>query len=257
MYFDSSVVIDYWISKEPELSPPDEWDIRMKEIQKEWYSDSIRDLFSKELERLEQVAELKKQLILGSVRVIPIVSPLAVLELIGWYAETALRNVATKEIGTNIIQRKSRKEIGQKLKKLLIREREESKSLNYESLKRGSHTPTESLIQDLWQDADAAYIHLPGLVQVDMRGFNLNLQETWIKASTYAFLQLGLGDILHLLLAQHLGCEYFATFDSDFNRVKDIIEERSGIKVIYNDVGEMIDILMREKWKDESPKKVP
>ena len=42
----------------------------------------------------------------------------------------------------------------------------------------------------------------------------------------------GAADIMHLLFAKHLGCEYFGSFDSDFERVKEIVYNEIGMKVL-------------------------
>jgi predicted nucleic acid-binding protein len=62
----------------------------------------------------------------------------------------------------------------------------------------------------------------------------LGIDRVWKEPSAYAYLQLGVADIVHILLAQHLGCEYIATFDSDFKRIKDIIMEKTGISVLLS-----------------------
>lgn len=37
---------------------------------------------------------------------------------------------------------------------------------------------------------------------------------------------------MHILFAEHLGCEYLVSYDSDFKSAKSVIEERNGIKVL-------------------------
>jgi hypothetical protein len=73
---------------------------------------------------------------------------------------------------------------------------------------------------------------LMGLLQVDIVNFHFPVNQAWQEPSVYAYMQLGLGDIMHILLAQHLGCQYIASFDSDFKKVKEIIEEKTGIFVL-------------------------
>jgi predicted nucleic acid-binding protein len=73
---------------------------------------------------------------------------------------------------------------------------------------------------------------LVGLLQADIVNFELTLEKAWQEPSAYAYLQLGVSDILHILLAQHLGCDYVATFDDDFRRARSIIEEKSKMKVL-------------------------
>jgi predicted nucleic acid-binding protein len=67
---------------------------------------------------------------------------------------------------------------------------------------------------------------LDGLLKVDIVNFDLHFRRAWQEPSAFAYLQLGLADIMHILLAQHLGCTYIASFDSDFKRVKNIIMKK-------------------------------
>lgn len=73
---------------------------------------------------------------------------------------------------------------------------------------------------------------LQGLLQVDIVNFHLLVNKIWEEPSAYAYLQLGVADIMHILLARHLGCQYIASFDSDFKRVKEIINEETGLSVL-------------------------
>lgn len=85
----------------------------------------------------------------------------------------------------------------------------------------------------LWLDRSYIDQHgLLGLLQVDIRNFNFSIDKVWQEPSAYAYLQLGAADILHVLLAEHLGCKYLASFDSDFKRAKDIIKEEKGITIL-------------------------
>ncbi len=83
---------------------------------------------------------------------------------------------------------------------------------------------------------------LYGLLQVDIVNFHLTVSKVWQEPSAYAYLQLGAADIMHILLAQHLGCQYIASFDTDFKRVKDIVSEETGISILTSPE-EILDIL--------------
>jgi len=39
---------------------------------------------------------------------------------------------------------------------------------------------------------------------------------------------------MHILFAEHLGCQYFATFDNDFKRIKDITLEKANIETLLS-----------------------
>jgi len=90
-------------------------------------------------------------------------------------------------------------------------------------------------MSETWLNRSFLECHgLSGLLQVDIVNFHLTINKAWMEPSAYAYLQLGIADIMHILLAQHLGCKYIASFDSDFVRVKDIIQEETGILVLTN-----------------------
>ncbi len=110
---------------------------------------------------------------------------------------------------------------------------------------RKSHQSTalESLMSAIWLNQSFAECHgLSGILRVDVLNFALTFKKTWIKCSDYACLQLGVGDIMHILIAQHFGCKYIASFDSDFARAKDIIEGGTGMVVLKN-AKEILDVL--------------
>jgi len=153
------------------------------------------------------------------------------LELMAWKAEAAFKQYASEAAGVHIVQRKSKKEIGDYLKKLLELRRDEIEKQKGEE--KGYSTGLELLMADTWLNRSFAECHgLSGLLQVDIVNFKLTLNKAWLEPFAYAYLQLGLSDILHILLAHHLGCSYLASFDDDFRRGRDIIEEGDKIKLL-------------------------
>jgi hypothetical protein len=69
-------------------------------------------------------------------------------------------------------------------------------------------------------------------VKSDVKQFKLSIDRAWRELSAYSYLQVGMGDIVHILIAQHLGCSYLASLDSDFRRVKDIVKEETGMRIL-------------------------
>jgi hypothetical protein len=131
----------------------------------------------------------------------------------------------------HIIQRRSKKEIGDYLKRLLELRRDEVEKRK--GKRHGYSTGLEILMSDTWLNRSFAECHgLEGLLQADIVNFKLTLDEAWQEPSAYAYLQLGTSDIMHILLARHLGCAYIASFDDDFRRARDIIEQESKMKVL-------------------------
>lgn len=230
IYFDSSVLIDYWMTEG---------------LETDWTEDPIEKIISenepkslvvvRELlkadKRLQKVVEIRKKIIFGLSKLSAVISPLALLELMAWKAEAAFKQYANEAAGVHIIQRKSKKEIGDYLKKILELRKDEVKRL--EGNRRENSTGLEILMSDMWLNRSFAECHgLQGLLQADIINLKMTFNKIWQEPSAYAYLQLGLSDIMHVLIAQHLGCEYIASYDSDFKRAKDIIKEENGISIL-------------------------
>ena len=73
---------------------------------------------------------------------------------------------------------------------------------------------------------------LEGLLRADIINFELTNSRAWSEPALYSYLQVGAADIMHILFAEHLGCEFIATTDQDFKRAADIIKEHTGITVL-------------------------
>ncbi len=240
MYFDSSVLIDYWMTEGMEM-PENEMDKLIKSNEPP-YLQVVRDILRSEV-RINKVAEIRKKLIFDKVKVVPVISPLSLLELMEWQAEAAFKQIASEASGTRLIQKKSKKEIGDYLKKVLEMRCEEIKEQEKKGGEPFESTGLERLISETWLNRSFAECHgLEGLLQVDIINFSLTVDKTWEDPFAYAFLQIGLADIMHILFAQHLGCKYIATFDSDFVSVKDIITEETGMTVL-TEPDEILNIL--------------
>lgn len=259
MYLDSTVVIDYWRVESLKIPEKDysEEIIGLDRVElNKWFNDQLkvgnhekvdrvlekynnpetfflRELFTAD-KRLKKVIDIRDKIHHEEINVLPIVSPLALNELMKWNSEVIFKQVASEAVGTKIIQQIRQKDVGLKLKKMMEiwkslspKEREESSNnWRIEGLKR--------IYYDLWLNPSFLYAHgLKGLLNVDIKNFNLPMEDIWTKTSTYSFLQLGATDIMHILFAKHLGCDYIASFDSDFTRARDVIKEETGIEVLY------------------------
>ncbi len=230
MYFDSSVLIDYWMIEGTELDLP-EGSIERMVLEHESEDIKILREVLKSDKRIVGMIEIRKKLLFEDVKVKAIISPLSLLELMEWNAEMAFKNTATEASGALVIQRKGKKEIGDYLKKLLELRKDEVKKKK--GNKREYSTGLEIIMSNTWLNRGFVECHgLQGLLQADILNYKLTIDKIWYEPSAYAYLQLGLSDIMHVLIAQHLGCEYIASFDSDFKRVKDIIKEESGLTLL-------------------------
>lgn len=227
MYFDSSVLIAYWMTEGLEM--PEINSDRLLE-KNESYLQVIRDILKSE-EKIRTVVEIRKKLLFGKAKVVPVVSPLSLLELIEWHSEAAFKQIGSEAAGTVFIQRMSRKQIGDYLKKTLEMWQKEKKE--QKGIKPSETTDLQLLMNATWINPSFAIAHgLSGLLTADISNFHLQFDKIWLEPSIYAYLQLGIGDIMHILLAKHLGCQYIASFDADFRRVKDFIFEKTGMSVL-------------------------
>jgi hypothetical protein len=232
IYFDSSVLIDYWMTEGLETDWTEDPTEKIISESEPKSLVVVRELLKAD-KRLQKVVEIRKKLIFGSSKLSAVISPLALLELMAWQAEAAFKRYATEAAGVHIIQRKSKKEIGDCLKKLLELRRDEIEK--QKGKKKGYSTGLETLMNDTWLNRSFAECHgLRGLLQADVVNFKLTLDKAWQEPFAYAYLQLGISDIVHILLAQHLGCHYIASFDDDFRRGRNIIEEENKIEVLIS-----------------------
>ncbi|HEX7401723.1 MAG TPA: hypothetical protein VF369_06060, partial [candidate division Zixibacteria bacterium] len=151
IYFDTSVIIDYWMTEGMEVH-----DTEMERLLKynECPSYSIVRTILKSDERIQKVLEIRRKLSYEIIKVTPVVSPLAVLELIEWYAEVAFKEIASEASGVVIIQRRNKKQIGEYLKKAIELRKAEIK--NQKDKKRGYTTGLEDLMSSTWLNSSFA-----------------------------------------------------------------------------------------------------
>lgn len=176
---------------------------------------------------------LRKKIVNSENTTVPVASPLAVLELMEWQAGTAFRDIASEAVGSVFMQNKGRKQIGEYLKKALELRSAEAEEQKKSGKRSGSSTGLETLMLETWLNGGYVKAHgLYGVLLVDIVNFHFSMGRTWGEPSIYAYLQLGGADILHILLAQHLGCQYFASFDEDFRRVRDVLKSESQLELL-------------------------
>lgn len=249
IYFDSSVVIDYWMSKEwteLELSgwvgQKDYWVPEgLVKFQKNKLVQLHDDLVSQKREyikkllkadiRLSKVAEIRQKLNCGETKATAVISPICLLELAEWYAEARFKQVASEEAGVMFIQKKGKKEIGDYLAKLfsgVIAKEFETTDERKDEVNGEGMLFTETFLNPL-----AERYGLQGLLKTDIVNFNISVSDALHHTPiSYAYVQVGATDIMHIMLAQHLGCNYIASFDTDFRRVSEIINLTTGMKLL-------------------------
>jgi len=227
IYFDTSFLIEYWIAEQLESpNPRQELGLPQYDLP---YEPFLRELLKADV-KMSKVGEIRRKILTEEVKLTPITSPLATIEMIEWKAEASLKQIIADKISALTIQKRSKKDIGDYLKKILEARKQEMQQINNNSLPT---PPMEALIIDTSMNSSYYASHaLHGIALLDLRNFNITMVDAWQTLWPYAYLQLGLADCLHIFAAHHLGCTYFGSLDSDFRRVKDIVEQELEITVL-------------------------
>lgn len=247
IYFDSSVIIDYYISEgfypeneheEIDLDEyigkeiPDEYSHRIKrqiELESHSHEHILRKLLNTD-KKFNEVAALRDKILYEDIKVNPIVSPLAILELVKWFTESIFKQMLSESVGSKQIQRYGTNQIGNYLKTILERI---NRDIDNDEVPKWEKQGLKDLKLELIMSPSFVYHHgLEGLLQVDIVNFDITNSKVWSEQAAYSFLQMGAADIMHISFAEHLGCEYIATNDEDFKRAGDIIYDATGITVL-------------------------
>ena len=228
VYFDSSVIIDYWITEGMEQ----EWPAGGKSLNGILYGGElgtlVRDLLKSDV-RINKVVELRKKISFTDVKVSPVTSEIALWELQEWIAESGLKQLGSEISGTVSIQKKSKKEIGDLLKRaydLWLAEGDEK----HHDPKTGTSALHSVQLATTMDFSFAGSHGLSNILIAEINNFCWPPKRSRNRSSfpdpfTLAYLQVGAADIFHIMFAHRLGCQYFASFDSDFRRVKDLLAE--------------------------------
>jgi len=233
MYCDSSFLIEYWIAESLEGSNIfEELGIEQHDNP---YSEFILELLRSNV-RTEKVFEIRNKNVLGSRDIWLVTSPLSTIEMIEWKAEASLKQIIAEKVSAIAVQRRGKKDIGDYLKKILdslIEEQESEKSIGKNGIITGFTPPMKLLHGDTSMNSSYFSSHaLHGIGLLDLQNFELTMKDAWTRLWPFAYCQIGLADCLHLLAAHHLGCEYFASFDQDFKRVRDFAKDEFGIEIL-------------------------
>jgi len=212
-------LIDYYLAEDTVLADKDEA-TKLLRLNEPSYYQVIRDTFKSE-KRLKKVSEIKTKIGFGNLKLNLVTSPLALIELIDWYTEASFKQISSEVVGSFNIQRLGKKELGNILKNLT------------EKIKTNNEVDSKSLMMNLYLHSEELHESLYGILFVDVMNFNLSFENIWREIPyAFALLQLGVADIMHILIAKHIGCKYFASFDSDFQRVRDLVERGMGIEIL-------------------------
>ncbi len=181
--------------------------------------------------RIQNLKEVAARIQFDGYRTQLIYSPLVTLECIDKLVERSFKNVASKYLSMHSIQRSGKKDILNYIKTLyeILTHLEEMESLSFEE--QNKLGLCYSIFETGYGLADKG-MSIYGIDQVDIINFSLTGGTNLEKVALLSQLQVGMADILHLLVADHLGCELFFTFDSDFITNKNFINKLFNIQVI-------------------------
>lgn len=157
-------------------------------------------------------------------------SPLVTLECIENIVEKKFLNTIKEYYSIKNIQKEGRKKIGDVLKKLYDDYEANNK---LDSVEESLEILAFHIFETGFGNVDEA-LSLFEIVPIDL--VNLSIYHSSKEFEKLIYLsqfQIGLADILHLVAAQSVGCEYFITFDNDFIKVKDKIKEFFGIEILH------------------------
>ncbi len=230
-YCDTSFILDFvsfpldLIFNHPENSPhkkPNDFEKFERLLKKYWKSES----------RILKMKEIVSKVYHYDTKTSLVYSPLVTMEFTEKVVEDSFKGYVAKYLSVNSIQRSGRKEIGKALKKIHddFKPDEISDFSNLSDL--------ELLGLNLFETnlgLEDKALNIFEVTPVDIKSFNMfHDTEDFKKLVHLSKLQIGVADILHLSIAQKLGCVNFLTFDNDFVRVKDEISDYFGLKVLYD-----------------------
>jgi hypothetical protein len=183
----------------------------------------IRRLLKTE-ENIKKVSRIRKSFINEKIKFAPVYSSIGMLEYVSWYSNIAFREAVTYAVGAHKLRRSGDKEIGNYIAKALQQtdSKYEDEKLEASDFWGATFPHTGHLKLDTFKGLFFSEIH------------NFKMGEPWHEYGL-AYRQVGGADIMHLLFAKHLGCEYFITADNDFKRCKEMIHKEFGIKTINYD----------------------
>jgi len=255
IYFDSSVIIDYFLAepynqlnelktfeelKDEDMIPGNRYfKIYNPQIEKEvWINIPPASLALRKIvlrnknDKINQMKIVREKLIEKDSKINVVSSPLAILEFIQWYAEMSFREISFDTFGEYFVKGLYKKRIRDYLIKAINEYFQEK-----EMIKHKTNINLKTIFEYfIWSTRpiqyDTEHYYLLGISIVDIINFDLILKEIWQIPAFFAHLQLGIVDILHLLIAKQLGCEYFASFDDDFKKTEKFIKKLLGITIL-------------------------
>jgi hypothetical protein len=217
VYVETSLAIDYYLATGREW-PDDHFIEHRSDYEKA--EEAMWEELLKDNKRVTRATRLRKLVSWDYPEARLVVSPLVLLEMHEWIAADTIRRGLLTVTHTKAAQRFSPKEIGDLAKRLWDSGQKQPDGCRRDSAYALFHSPIgEGLV---------------GIQVEDIPEFTLS-KRAFNKVAPLAVFQIGLADILHLLVAKRLGCTHFATTDSDFQRAREIIEKELKLRLLFGD----------------------
>ena len=218
VYFDTNVLIDYWAvcgAKEPRLFGPNADELAIRAL---FRADRRRNGMMKVRDLIERGSKLHA-----------VTTPFAFLEMLTVFVDGDFRSYVAGMLGRSALERKgSKHQIGEML-------------LEISKIARGVKLPPEGSgregFERLWQGLSpglerAGHHELEGVLLAEVQHFHMWLGAAWQAPADLAYAQLQGADIMHILFAQHLGCQFMASFDQDLRRARETLAQSFGLTLL-------------------------
>lgn len=181
--------------------------------------------------RTKKIYEIRRKFEFFKNKINLVFSPACRLELEEVISALRFKKYGVEVTENSIVTKKSNKEIGDVLKKI---------KKDYEGQKetKGKENIEKNLQMLFWYffyTTDRIEDGLEGVFEADIVNFQLTKKDHK-NLIFFANLQVGFADIFHLVTASRLGCEYFFTLDSDFQRISDDVKRIYKIEVVTDPV---------------------
>lgn len=226
-YLDSSVLIEYWCTYGIDLTSNGPID----QILRPMFWQLVSEVSGAD-KNLQLLCDIRRQVENRQSRLSLITSPIALLELIEWFTYSGIKDIFASSMGIKRVERKLNKE---KIRKILSTIEEQATADPRSLEEPGMPSEAMNLLTLTFINPTVARSQeLYGVIIADIQNFAFPEDWAWEAAGELARFQVGAADVLHVLVAYHLGCQYFASFDSDFrsSAVRECLQRRFQLELL-------------------------